>query len=102
MTPRRLLSPLALLCACLLACAGETEWELPEILASSKYIDYGTWADTSAVCMDAKLRQWDRFIEQTAEFLGVAPPAEQIRYTWVPKQFDAPGRWGCGDSARGC
>ena len=102
MTPRRVMAPLTLLCAYLSACTEEAAWELPEIVASSRYIDYGTWADTSAVCMDAKLRQWDQFIEQTADFLGVEPPSERIRYTWVPKQFDAPGRWGCSGTALGC
>lgn len=101
MTRHRLLGPLALV-PCLFTCAEETEWEFPEIIASSKYIDYGTWADTSVVCMNAKLKQWDRFIERSSDFLGIAPPATRIRYTWVPPQFDAPDRWRCRDGLTAC
>ncbi|PCC72081.1 hypothetical protein SAMN02745121_01290 [Nannocystis exedens] len=59
-------------------------WPLPEIVATSKYIEYGTWAEPSQVCMSEKLAEMDRFIEETAEFLEVAVPAEPIVYVWYP------------------
>jgi len=101
---RRVLSLVAPLCACLAACSEEEEpaWELPEIVASSQYIDYATWADTAAVCMDAKLEKWDQYIEQSAGFLGVAPPDEKTRYVWVPRRSEEPERWGCSETASGC
>ena len=83
-----------LLCALVLAC--EVDTRLPEVVASSKYIDYGTWADTTAVCMDDRLAVWDRYIEQTSAFLGTDPPARRIRYTWVPEDLQDESTWPCG------
>lgn len=83
-------------------CGEEPAWTLPDIAASSKYIDYGTWADTASLCVDDRLAAWDRFIERTSAALDVPPPATRIRYTWVPPEFDAPERWGCVGDAWGC
>ena len=84
---------LPLFCALIPACVRDTQ--LPEVVAASKYIDYGTWADTTAVCMDDRLAAWDRYIEQTSAFLGTDPPARQIRYTWVPEGQQDDSTWPC-------
>ncbi|WAS92769.1 hypothetical protein [Nannocystis punicea] len=85
------------------SCAEEDEGvELPEISASSKYVAYGTWADTSTLCMDDRLARWDTFIERVADFLDISPPSSRIRYTWVPEGLSSPERWGCADSNTGC
>lgn len=86
-------SPLLLFCALVLAC--EIDTRVPDVVAASKYIDYGTWADTTAVCMDDKLAVWDRYVEQTSAFLGTAPPARRIRYTWVPEDQQDESTWPC-------
>jgi hypothetical protein len=84
------------------ACAVEDDVELPEIVASSRYVDYGAWADVSNVCMDDRLALWDGYLEDVAGYLGVELPAEKIRYSWVPEGDLKPERWPCVDTAEGC
>lgn len=93
-------SILPLFCALVLAC--ERDVRLPEVVAASKYIDYGTWADTTAVCMDDRLAAWDRYIEQTSAFLGADPPARRIRYTWAPEGQRDDSTWPCRPHWGGC
>lgn len=80
---------------------------LPPVVASSKYVDYSTWEDASVICMEDSLARWDRFIEETAEFLEVEPPSRRIQYVWIAfspdgeRDFD----WslsGCGKGVSGC
>lgn len=88
-----------------LACGGEPPTNgllLPPVVASSKYIDYGAWADTSVTCMDDRLAVWDRFVEDVSAYLEVAPPARRIRYTWVPEAERDEGTWPCQAGAAGC
>jgi hypothetical protein len=77
----------------MLACVRDTS--LPEVVAAGKYVDYGTWADTTAVCMDDRLAAWDRYIEQTSAFLGTEPPMRRILYTWVPEGQQEDSTWPC-------
>lgn len=85
--------------------------ELPEVLASSKYIDYSTWEDGTVVCMDDRLAEWDAFIEEASGFLGVAPPTRRIQYVWMnlpafptmdSKSASEWDLWGCDESSMGC
>lgn len=86
------------------------ELPLPEILASGRYVDYSTWEDGSAICMDGRLAAWDHFIEETAEFLQVEPPTRRIQYVWMAlppftaKSDEDPdwSLWGCPETAAGC
>jgi len=90
------------LCAFFLALAGcGGDLDLPPLVASSKYVDYGTWTDTTAVCMDDKLAVWDRYIEQTSAFLGIDPPTRRIRYSWVPESEQHDVTWPCSPSGVG-
>ncbi|WAS91247.1 hypothetical protein [Nannocystis punicea] len=70
----------------------------PEIVATSKYVEYGTWAEPSHVCMDEKLAEIDRFIEETAAFLEVEVPAEPIVYVWYPTMPEEED-WPCSSDA---
>lgn len=92
--------------AFVLACGHEEAappWPLPRVAAESEYIEYGTWADDTSLCMDDVLARLDRYIEDTADFLGVEPPMERIRYTWVPDSLQDADTWGCSEpSALGC
>lgn len=90
--------------ALLLACHESSGGlDLPEIVASSKYIDYSPLADTSVICMDDTLAREDRFIEDVAAFLGVDLPSGRIRYIWEPAlSFDAPRPEECGGEAFSC
>lgn len=74
---------------------------MPEVLATSRYIEYGTWADDSTVCMDDELARADRYVEDIAAFLEVAPPPPRsIRYLYVPPEVQDPERtWPCSNSA---
>ncbi|MBL8969095.1 MAG: hypothetical protein JNK56_00855, partial [Myxococcales bacterium] len=92
----------------LIACPESTAPDLPEIAASSKYIDYRPRADTTAICMDDALAREDRFIETVADFLDIAPPHGRINFVWDPSQsiFD-PDTWACNNKegtphARNC
>lgn len=77
-------------------CGGEEGDGLPPILASSKYIDYSTYADASVICMDDFLAREDRFIERTAAALGVEVPTGRIRYISGPLQaLGDPSTWAC-------
>lgn len=71
---------------------------MPEIVAASKYIEYGTRAEPSQICMDEKLAEMDQFIEETAEFLDVAFPAEPIVYVWYPTEPEEED-WPCSTDA---
>lgn len=102
------------------ACAPDEEappdWVLPPVGASSKYVDYSTWADAAPVCLDDRLAQWDEFIEEAAAFLEVEPPSGRIRYVAVPLPYSTPfgevkalpdydvpdNAWGCSETAAGC
>lgn len=72
-------------------------WSLPEVAAESEYIEYSTWADDSVLCMDERLAELDRYIEETAAYLGVSPPAQKIRYVWVPRELKDSETWACND-----
>lgn len=85
--------------ALLTACGAETP--LP-VLASSRYVDYSTWAEPTVICMDDKLAEWDHLIEETADFLQVARPTGRIRYVWGPEIAGFEDDWGCDDGAVGC
>lgn len=76
--------------------------ELPEVVAHSKYVDYGAWADVSDTCMTARLRRWDEYIERVAGNLGVDVPARRIVYTWVPEAEVSAETWPCAGNAGGC
>lgn len=89
----------------LLACHETAEGpEMPEIVASSKYIDYSPVGETSAICMDEALAREDRFIEETAAFLGVDPPSGRIRFIRNPMGdfFEDSGPWACPGAAFNC
>lgn len=67
-------------------CPGSSEsLETPRVVASSKYVDYATSADTSFVCMQNVLADWDKFIDDTADYLEVGTPAKGILYRWMPQ-----------------
>ncbi|WAS96197.1 hypothetical protein [Nannocystis punicea] len=68
--------------------------DMPPTVASSKYIEYHTDADASVLCMDDMLEREDRFIERTAELLGVVPPTKPVHYVWDPVQ-DGSEAWAC-------
>jgi len=77
----------------LLACNDTSEDSgLPDIVASSKYIDYSPFADTSVLCMDDVLA-----------YLGVDTPSGRIRYVWEPQQeFGDSQTWACEGNALSC
>lgn len=53
--------------------------------------------------MDDKLDLWDRYIEKdVASYLGIEPPVQRIRYSWVPENAQNPTNWPCSGSAKGC
>ncbi len=82
----------------LTACAEPGPPALPEIVASSKYIDYRADADTSVLCMDSTLRRGDAFVEDVAARLDVALPTGRINHLWDPTQSASdPEPWGCDD-----
>ena len=85
----------------LFRCTDESPIELPQVVASSKYVDYGAWADTSLLCMEDRLAAWDAYIEDISAFLGVPAPARRLRYTWVPETEKAIDTWPCR-GAKGC
>lgn len=94
--PRRRLAVLALA----LACAREEElpFTVPEAAEASTYIEYGTWADDTSVCMGPALARLDDHVEATAEFMNVALPTSKIRYTWVPPPLADEDTWFCPGS----
>lgn len=60
--------------------------DLPEIVASSKYIDYSTTRggpELDGLCLDDMLARQDRFIEEVAAYLGIDPPSGRIRHIQV-------------------
>ena len=72
---------------------------LPEIVAASKYIDFSTYADTTALCMDDLLAREDRLVEAVAAYLGVGPPTGRIHHVQVaPGGFLDPDSWACDDA----
>lgn len=79
------------------ACAPDSPdpVELPPVVAESRYLQYGTWADSSMLCMDAELAEMDAFIEATAAYLDVKLPATPIRYTYIPVPFQNDDNWPC-------
>jgi len=88
-TPSRRALGLGLACCILGSCLGaspDSLDELPDIVASSKYIDYRTDADVSALCMEDTLAREDRFIDDVAAFLAVDPPTGRIEFVWDPHQ----------------
>jgi hypothetical protein len=87
--------------ALVLACGDEDGILRPEVVAASKFIDYGTWSDTTSVCMDDRLARLDRYIEETSSFLGIDPPAQRLSYVWVPEGQQHDDTWPCSN-AGGC
>src|SRR5689334_7905455 len=83
-----------------LSVVGCTEDEaLPPILASSKYIDFHMDADETVTlqCPESLLAREDRFIERTAETLGVEVPAGRIHFVWrrTGARESCDGAFGC-------
>lgn len=76
---------------------GCAEQSLPPVVASSKYLDYRTDADTSVLCMDDFLTREDRFVEAVAEMLGVDVPGERISFVWNP-YMESGESWACKHS----
>lgn len=75
---------------------------LPEVRARSRYIEYATWADDAALCMDWTLARMDEFLEETAAYLEVDPPAPgSVRYVWVPEELQTEDVWGCRNATPG-
>lgn len=90
------------LCPILLVLAGcSGDFELPPLVASSKYIDFHTDADATVICMDDRLAFEDRFIERTAELLEGDPPSSAIDVVWDPV-LDRSDPWTCNGSADAC
>lgn len=81
---------------------GDGEAPLPPVSASSKYIDYATYADASVICMGDTLAREDRFIEGVTAFLGIPVPTGRIRFVFNPHQAsDVPQPFAC-DTASSC
>lgn len=85
-------------------CEPQDTAELPTVVAESRYIEYSTWADDTAICMGDFLRDRDDYIDDTATFLSIAPPAQKIRYVWIPEPLKTPENWLCDSPipAAGC
>jgi hypothetical protein len=81
--------------------ACEREYDFPDVRATSKYIEYSTWADDANVCMDDHLKSFDRFIDTTATFLKVDPPP-RLRYIWIPRSIKDADNWPCPLDTSGC
>ena len=96
-----IISPLVALLACEQGCEPLPR---PEVVAVSNYIEYSTWGDASSLCMDSRLAEADRFIEETAAFLQAdPPPLRSIRYIHVPRSLQDPERtWACPALKGGC
>lgn len=88
-------------CVIALLVAGCSEpLELPPQVARGRHIDLHTDADVALYCVDDLLAREDRFVERTAAFLGVDPPAAPIKFVWDPEQDDAdPQPWSCETGA---
>lgn len=97
--PRRCLAALALALAC-----GHEElpFTVPGAVEASRYVEYGTWADDTAVCMGPALARLDDHVEATAEFMAVSLPTSKIRYTWVPPELEGEDTWFCTGSPQAC
>lgn len=85
-------------------CAGDDDTPpLPEVVATSKYIEYSTWDDTSRLCVDDRLHALDTFVASTAELLALDLPASPIRLVYTPYALKTPETWPCRRrSASGC
>lgn len=76
---------------------------LPEILASSKYIDFSMPSDASQLCIDDALQEWDFFLEEVADFVGAEAIDGRVRYTWVAEaHVDDNPAWRCLKGGTGC
>ena len=92
------LEPFLLFCVLGTHCGSPAEGvpKLPEISASSKYIDYSTTGDAAMLCVDDLLFREDRFIEAVSAYLAVPPPSGRIRHLQVEGvEFDDPRTWPC-------
>ncbi len=97
---RRLLAVLSFATALSCGDNGEASLEFPNVVAASKYIDYTNVGDNSVICMDDALRREDRFIEKTAEYLGVEVPLERILFVRDPEvEFGASKMLACDDAS---
>jgi hypothetical protein len=89
----------------LAACeVDEGGWEqaLPDIVAASRYVDLRVDAESSNVCMEDKLSEVDRVIEETADFLGVPVPAGRIGFVIAPVEGRTPENWPCTELDSSC
>ncbi|MDC0667629.1 hypothetical protein [Nannocystis radixulma] len=97
--------PSAVLLVTALACEQEqSRLPTPDVVATSRYIEYSTWADPTLLCMDSQLAAADLFVEKTAAFLhSDPPPVSSIRYIHVPESLQDPARtWPCPSSIGAC
>jgi hypothetical protein len=93
------------LCGLLGACeAPDEEPALPERVVEGEHVDYYTWADDSAWCVDSLVSAMDAYVGEVADALEVAAPEQVIRYVWVPAPLRSPDTWMCdrGDLSIGC
>lgn len=51
---------------------------MPGAVEASKYVEYGTWADDTSVCMGPALARLDDHVEATAEFMAVSLPTAEL------------------------
>lgn len=97
--------PSAALLGTLIACKDDlSRLPKPEVVATSRYLEYSTWADPSPLCMGGRLAAADNFVEEAAALLQSEVPSERsIRYIYVPESLQDPDRtWPCPPSASGC
>lgn len=71
--------------ALIVDCSSEVAPVLPDVVSSSRYIDYRTYADVDALCVDDALSREDRFVEGVAAFLSETPPSGRINFVWDPR-----------------
>ncbi|MCY0989866.1 hypothetical protein OV203_22195 [Nannocystis sp. ILAH1] len=81
---------------------GGWEQALPDIVARSRYVDLRVDVESSTVCMEDKLAEIDRFIEETAAFLGVPVPAQRIGFVIAPVEGRTRENWPCTEIASSC
>lgn len=79
----------------MVSCERQDIIDLPEVVVESQYIEYSTAADVTVVCMDDFLSGRDRYIAETAAFLGIAPPTQKFRFIWIPESLRTAENWLC-------
>jgi hypothetical protein len=75
---------------------------LPTEVVEGEYVEYRTWADDSALCVDGLVSAMDVYVEEVAGVLDVPTPAQIIRYVWVPRYLQGPETWMCDPGIIGC